>query len=416
MDNVGILCAVMLDTKLQKSSYANTASYPNLEELFTEMGIITKLFMCGFLLKVHKNFFYNDELIARIHGLDYGISLVLVIYLLGIHPLSLRELQEELGLTLPNDAFELLFVFLQQSVTNNGNFINNEFDDVYLVTTVSPIPLEAFTLPESEVSAVKYISIEEYKQALAKEDPKYVPYSLEVQYSQLFEIIMKRYHCNVEAPSLDLQKKLNRYAPISLTSELTGLTKEDKEALMLLIHAVRMMDDIFHQQVLFNNPSLREWLKGNAHKSHFYKLKWSYYSVNKSPWSCLDENEAFFMTADSAIRLLQESTKSIPGWNGIEYKAAFPMKKPSGANFYPSDLDKMMSDHAARIFNPGAITSGYKTKQVTMLQGYLTLELYHQATKQNRCDHAARIFNPGAVTSGYKTKTILKNYWKIFKR
>ncbi|XP_023735091.1 nudix hydrolase 3 [Lactuca sativa] len=252
-----------------------------------------------------------------------------------------RELQEELGLTLPNDAFELLFVFLQQSVTNNGNFINNEFDDVYLVTTVSPIPLEAFTLQESEVSAVKYISIEEYKQALAKEDPEYVPYSLEGQYGQLFDIIMKRYHCNVESPSLDLQKKLNHYAPISLTAELTGLTKEDKEALVLLIHAARMMDDIFHQQVLFSNPSLREWLKGNAHKSHFDKLKWSYYSVNKSPWSCLDENEAFLTTADSAIRLLPESTKPIPGWNGIEYKAAFPLKKPPGANFYPSDMDKM---------------------------------------------------------------------------
>ncbi|CAI9292345.1 unnamed protein product [Lactuca saligna] len=230
------------------------------------------------------------------------------------------KLQEELGLTLPNDAFELLFVFLQQSVTKNGNFINNEFDDVYLVTTVSPIPLEAFTLP--------YISIEEYKQAIAKEDPNYVPYNLEGQYGQLFDIIMKRYHCNVEALSLDLQKKLNRYDPISLTVELTGLTKEGKEALMLLIHAVRMMDDIFHQQVLFSNPSQREW-------------------------SCLDENEAFLTTVDSTIRLLPKSTKSVLGWNGIEYKAAFPMKKPSGANFYPSDMDKM----------------------VTMLQGYLTLEL-----------------------------------------
>lgn len=69
-----------------------------------------------------------------------------------------------------------------------------------------------------------------------------------------------------------------------LFPQLTGLTKEDKEALVLLIHAARMMDDIFHQQVLFSNPSLREWLKGNAHKSHFDKLKWSYYSVNKSPW------------------------------------------------------------------------------------------------------------------------------------
>ncbi|KAI3698845.1 hypothetical protein L2E82_42705 [Cichorium intybus] len=38
---------------------------------------------------------------------------------------------------------------------------------------------------------------------------------------------------------------------------------------------------------------------------------------------------------------IPESTKSIPGWNGIEYKTAFPMQKPAGASFYPPDMDKM---------------------------------------------------------------------------
>ncbi|XP_071700414.1 nudix hydrolase 3-like [Rutidosis leptorrhynchoides] len=251
-----------------------------------------------------------------------------------------RELQEELGLTLPEDAFELLFVFLQQSVTNNGTFINNEFDDVYLVTTVAPIPLEAFTLQESEVSTVKYISLEEYKQALTKGDPQYVPSNVDGKYGQLFDIINRRYQNNVEARSLDLQKKLNRYAPVSLTAELTGLTEEDKKALVLLIQAARMMDDIFHQQVWCSNTSLREWLKGRAEISEFDKLKWNYYSINKSPWSCLDENEAFLTTADSAVKLLPEATKPISGWKGLEYKATFPLQKPPGANFYPPDMDK----------------------------------------------------------------------------
>lgn len=57
-----------------------------------------------------------------------------------------RELQEELGISLPKDAFELIFIYLQECVINDGKFINNEFNDVYLVTTVDPIPLEAFTL------------------------------------------------------------------------------------------------------------------------------------------------------------------------------------------------------------------------------------------------------------------------------
>ncbi|KAM7254240.1 hypothetical protein ACFE04_031922 [Oxalis oulophora] len=252
-----------------------------------------------------------------------------------------RELQEELGINLPKDAFELIFVFLQECVINDGKFINNEYNDVYLVTTVDPIPLEAFTLQESEVSAVKYISYEEYRNLLAKEDPEYVPYDVEDKYGQLFDIISKRYNENAVERSLDLQKKLRRYAPVSLDAELTGLTDGDKEALALLIKAAEIMDEIFYLQVWGSNPALRDWLKQNADASELNKLKWLYYSIDKSPWSSLDENEAFLTTADSAVKLLPEATKAVPGWKGLEYKAAFPLVKPPGANFYPPDMDKM---------------------------------------------------------------------------
>ena len=57
--------------------------------------------------------------------------------------------------------------------------------------------------------------------------------------------------------------------------------------------------------------------------------------------SCLDENKAFLTTADSAVKLLPEATKSITGWKGLEYRAAFPLMTPPGANFYPPDMDKM---------------------------------------------------------------------------
>ncbi|KVH88448.1 hypothetical protein Ccrd_026811 [Cynara cardunculus var. scolymus] len=58
---------------------------PFSEVLCTKRGIITELFMCEFLLKVHWNFFSNDVPIARIRGLDSGISPVQVMYLLEIH-------------------------------------------------------------------------------------------------------------------------------------------------------------------------------------------------------------------------------------------------------------------------------------------------------------------------------------------
>ena len=42
---------------------------------------------------------------------------------------------------------------------NGGTFVNNEFIDVYLVTVKDEIPLGAFTLQESEVSAVRQMPI-----------------------------------------------------------------------------------------------------------------------------------------------------------------------------------------------------------------------------------------------------------------
>nr|KAJ0185027.1 hypothetical protein LSAT_V11C900474250 [Lactuca sativa] len=248
-----------------------------------------------------------------------------------------RRLLKELGLNLPNDAFELLFVFQQECVTNG----ENEFNDVYLVTTLAPIPLEAFSLQEYEVSFVKYISVQEYKHLLLNGDPQYVPYDFHGQYGQLFDIITKRYQDNVEEKSLILQNKLNRYASVSLDAELTGLTEEDKEVLLLIIQAARLMDDIFYNQVWYSNESLREWLNQHSQLSEFDMIKWKYYLINKSPWSSLDEDEAFLTTADSAVKLLPEATRKVAGWKGLEYKAAFPIVKPPGASFYPPDMDKM---------------------------------------------------------------------------
>ncbi|RYR46462.1 hypothetical protein Ahy_A07g032204 [Arachis hypogaea] len=193
-----------------------------------------------------------------------------------------RKLQQELGLTLAEDAFEFIFSFLQQESgsgrNNGGKEINN---DVYLVTTIDPIPLEAFTLQRENVSSVKYVSYQEYESLLAKNDPHYVPYDVHGQYAQLFEIITK------------------------------------------------------------SNPDLREWLKEHADESELNKLKWSYYKINKSPWSSLDKDEAFLTSADSAIKVLPNATtKTVTAWKGLEYRAAFPVQKPLCANFYPQDMDK----------------------------------------------------------------------------
>ncbi|QCE08807.1 nudix hydrolase 3-like [Vigna unguiculata] len=241
-----------------------------------------------------------------------------------------KELKKQLGVTLPKDAFELIYVLTEDG--DDEKQTKKESIDVYLVTTIDPIPLEAFTLHEKQVSAVKYLSYDEYKGLLANQDSG--------RHAQLFDIIEKRYKENTGARSSTLQKQLSRYAPISLNAELTGLTDSDKEALVFVVKAAAVIDEIFYLQSWYSNPSLRDWLKEHADESELDKLKWSYYLINKSPWSSLDEETAFLTTADSAIRLVSAATKPVKGWKGLEYRAAFPEPKPRGSNFYPPDMDK----------------------------------------------------------------------------
>ncbi|KAL0447648.1 UNVERIFIED_CONTAM: Nudix hydrolase 3 [Sesamum latifolium] len=245
-----------------------------------------------------------------------------------------RELHEEIGIKLPSDAFEFMFSYLEQSVTNDGKYVNNEYNDVYLITTLDPIPLDAFTLQEPEVSGMKYLSWKEYRSLLAEGDPGFVPYDVNGQYGRLFEIISDRYKGNVEERSMALEKQLSRYRHVSLSTESTGLTDADKEALGLLIKTAKIMDEIFSQQVWCSNQSLRDWLREHADESRLDKLKWMYYQINGTPWSALDENEPFLSTADSAIKLLPNATKPVNGWKGLQYRAAFPLTRPHGCMLF----------------------------------------------------------------------------------
>ena len=52
-------------------------------------------------------------------------------------------------------AIEPLFSMQAAFDTNGGAFVNNEFIDVYLVTVKDEIPVNAFTLQQSEVAAVR---------------------------------------------------------------------------------------------------------------------------------------------------------------------------------------------------------------------------------------------------------------------
>jgi hypothetical protein len=110
----------------------------------------------------------------------------------------------------------------------------------------------------------------------------------------------------------ELQKMAARFAPTSLRVDTSKLSPGDRQALVKLIEAAHLVDDIFLQQLWSGNPALYARLQKDP--SPLGKARLHYFWINKGPWSEIDEHKAF-----------------LPG---------VPPRKPLGANFYPEDMTK----------------------------------------------------------------------------
>ena len=102
---------------------------------------------------------------------------------------AMRETEEEIGLTFKKRNFELLFTVTQQMVSKKGAYINNEFNDVYLIK--SDLGLNDIKLQKEEVSEIKFIPFRELEKIVLQNDPSFVPHPEE--YRKLFELLSKRY-------------------------------------------------------------------------------------------------------------------------------------------------------------------------------------------------------------------------------
>jgi peptidase M49-like protein len=115
------------------------------------------------------------------------------------------------------------------------------------------------------------------------------------------------------APGLaQLQKMTARLAPTTLRVDTSKLSLADRQALVKLIEAGRIMDEIFLVQYWSGNPALYSRLRKDT--TPLGKARLQYFWINKGPWSALDNFRAF-----------------LPG---------VPTEKLKGANFYPEDMTK----------------------------------------------------------------------------
>lgn len=98
---------------------------------------------------------------------------------------------------------------------------------------------------------------------------------------------------------------LDKYVEVELTTDLSVLTEGQKEMLIHLIGAAKVMDELFWLQSYGDKTELIDGITGNEHKE--------FARINYGPWDRLNGNKPFI--------------------EGVG-------EKPLGANFYPKDMTK----------------------------------------------------------------------------
>jgi hypothetical protein len=104
----------------------------------------------------------------------------------------------------------------------------------------------------------------------------------------------------------------SRFARVDLRVDTAQLSPGDRQALVKLIDASRVINHIFLEQLWSGNVALLEKLKQDRTVQGRHRLR--EFELYKGPWSDLDEHKAFL--------------------SGV------PARKLPGANFYPEDMSR----------------------------------------------------------------------------
>jgi len=139
-----------------------------------------------------------------------------------------------------------------------------------------------------------------------------------------------------------LQTKVNQYASVELTTDMTKLTAQQKEMLPVLMQVADIMEELF-------------WMDAIGPKDEFLSkltdpAAIAYAKINYGPWDRLDDNNPF-----------------IEGYGD----------KPKGANYYPADITKEEFE---------ALKDENKTNNYSVIRrndkGELIVVPYHVAYKE----------------------------------
>lgn len=90
-----------------------------------------------------------------------------------------KEIYEEIGLEVENTELILIGTITQSSLHKNGTYINNEFNDVYILK--KDIDLASVKLQAEEVAEIAFIPLESLKDRVLEKDNTLVKHDTEYQ-------------------------------------------------------------------------------------------------------------------------------------------------------------------------------------------------------------------------------------------
>ena len=179
----------------------------------------------------------------------------------------------------------------------------------------------------------------------------------------------------------ELDRKIARFAPTTLTADASKLTAKDRQALSKIIAAAKLLDPLFLRQVWSGNAALETKLQ--ADKTPAGRARLHYFYINDGPWSRLDEKEPFI--------------------EGV------PREKPVNASYYPDDMTK---DEFNSWLN--GLSEADKQKATGFFHlirrgadGKLTIVPYSEAYKEYLVPAAALLREAAALTTNATLKDFL---------
>ncbi len=186
-----------------------------------------------------------------------------------------------------------------------------------------------------------------------------------------------------QAKSVPLSEMIKRFAPATITADVSKLSPSDQQVLKKLIECAKIMDALYLRQAWSGDQAMLDTLtKSNAPDA---AERLHYFKINMGPWSTLDNDRPFIEGA--------------------------PDPKPPCANYYPMDMTK-------EEFNTW--TDGLDDKQKQLATGFFSV-IRRGADKKLTCipyneeykDLLTQASKLLAEAADLATDPTLKNFLKL---